>query len=185
MHTRARTLRMLGCLAAAMTGTSALLGWMDPASTAAYERPLADILADARVAVSSQSPPGAGAWQSIQVLAGPVASATLLAAAQNNAHSHFQIGLDGRISPTNAWFRQVDARDGRGAIRVEIVRPDRDGPMSRAQWDCVRALVTALRELPDYHQADLLVRLDSHWTDVYGLAADSPIHVGPIAVGHY
>jgi hypothetical protein len=177
---------MLGCLAAAMTGTSALLGWMDPSSTSAYERPLAEILSDARQAVSSRIGVRPSTWRSIEVLAGPVAgrSGTLLAASLQTGEFHFQIGLDGRILPTENWIDQGFVSGKPGSVRMEIVRIEREGPMTRAQWDCVRALVTVLRESPTYHAADLPVRLDPVWTDVYGLSPDAQIHVGPLAVDH-
>jgi len=175
---------MLGFLVAAMTGTSLLLGWMAPSTAPAAERALTTILEDARQAVVKGVVGGPRRWHGLEVTAGPVVSlsGTLLTASSQVGGFHFEVDLLGRIVPTEHWLRQKSLPEGSDSIRIQILRQGPDHPMSRAQWDCVRALVTALREMPPHQQTDFPVQLDATWADVYGLTRESTIHIGPLAV---
>ena len=52
--------------------------------------------------------------------------------------------------------------------------------MSRAQWDCVRALITALDEAIAPEGASLPVRLQEDWTHAYVVEPGGALTVAPL-----
>lgn len=167
-----------------MTGTSALLGWMDPTTPqAADTRTLHVVLEDARRAVADDITLVRGRWSGVAVLAGRVVEGPgryLAAKAPSTAAYHFEIDPAGHVRRTRDWVEQNVFPDDAGSIRVHILRHRADTPMSRAQWDSVRALVNALRECPASAGQGFPVRLDATWGGIYGLAPDRAIEIGPL-----
>lgn len=186
-------LKTLGCLAGAMTGTAVLLAWMDPSAPLTAETPPFEVLlSHARSLVTDNVVVLDDRWDDVEILAGPgrTASTSFLAAradargARRKGDHHFQVDLEGRASRTPRWSRQEGSSRRRRTVSIRVARADPDQPMSRAQWNSVRALVTALSEAagrtgladrPDQSRpAGLLtpaltVRLAEPWANVYGI----------------
>ena len=175
---------MLACLVGAMTLTSALLGWIDPSQPAAYLPPSFEtLLSSARLLVGENVRVEPDRWSEAEILAGPVAGAAapFLAATADKSSSHFLVDLDGRVVRTRRWSRQQAAGMRPGTIEIQIARRRTDQPMSRAQWYAVRALITALHEAVASQQPALPVRVQQAWAEVYDLAPDAMLELGPIS----
>ncbi len=183
MDRHRRMVRTIVCLVAAMSATSALLGWMDP-SPAVPLRPLTieTALHEAR-SIVAESPWIAGEpWERIEVLAGASSEAVpafLTATASRDRH-HFRVELDGRLSSTTNRHRCEPATDDACAVRVEIARPEERQVMSRAQWNSLRALITALYEAANRANPACPVTFDETWAKLYGLEPGATINVTPI-----
>ncbi len=183
MDRHGRMVRTIVCLVVAMSGTSALLGWMDP-SPAVSLRPLTieTALHEARSVVAASPWIVGEPWERIEVLAGEPTEAipAFLAATALRDHHHFRVELDGRLSRTTGRHRCEPAGDDACSVRVEIARPEERQAMSRAQWNSLRALITALHEAANRVDPAWLVTFDEAWAKVYGLEPGATIEVTPI-----
>ncbi|RME36764.1 MAG: hypothetical protein D6788_10905 [Planctomycetota bacterium] len=171
----------LGCLAAAMSGTSALLNWMDPSpDRPPVVRPFETVFREVRSQVGSVVAPSLRqGWQSIAVSAPADSSrGTLLSAVASAPDYHFRVDTDGHLIPTEAWRRQRRLADRPGVVRVVLDHEHPADPMTRAQWDCLRALALALAGGRVSASADgVPIRLFEPWATVYGLVPGEEVAV--------
>ena len=165
--------KTLACLAAAMTGTSALLGRINPVQTLPADpaRAASDSSDDlpnlARAVVQEAGTIRRGQWLAVEVLAGPAATsgATLLAARSESETYHFRVDARGRPSSTSAWLSQRVSSKHPTYVAIHVERRADAQRMSPAQWQSVRALVTAVSDAASRDGALLPVRLHSPWDD--------------------
>ena len=173
MDQHARMLKTLGCLAVAMTGTSGLLGWIDPSPPLPADALSSnEVVSLARAVAADGLTLREGRWDKIEIVSDPVSgvSAPFLTATTRRSTCHFVIDLEGRPSRTAKWTRQeAAARDPR-AISIRVARRAEDQPMSRTQWQCVRALASVLSEGTRAKENTLPVLLKEHWAETYALA---------------
>lgn len=167
MDTRTRMFRTLGCLVVAMTGSAAWLGWIDPSVPHVAEAPAFDVvLRYARSLVTDNVVIRNNRWHSVEIVAGPARAVrpAFLAATSSAAEHHFRVDLNGRASRTTRWSRQEASPGGTDRVRIQVARTKPGQPMSRAQWRCVQALITALSE-----GVVLSVHLGDEWAQTYGM----------------
>lgn len=155
----------MACLAAAMTCTTALLGWLDPSSQFAAivpdEQYLDKVAREARYVVADNVAIDADQWVEIE-LTTKVASASggrLLVATTDSTPWHFLIDHTGRLTRGARWRdqRPAEKMPGKVLIQVSVVRED--DSLAPAQWVGVRALVAGLNEALGTASAPLPVRL--------------------------
>lgn len=170
------------CLAGAMSVTTALLGWMVPAAPASAPS-LDTILRDARSAVSQGLTDNVGRWNTVAIV--PEQSigsrASFLIASSEQPDCHFHVDLEGHATPTLQWLRQGMVDEDANAVRIRVASRGQGLPMSRAQWQCLRALVDALRDATARDDAPLLVRIDGSWAETYGMEPGSLLEVEPLS----
>jgi hypothetical protein len=178
--------KTLACLAGAMMGTSALLGWIDPSPTA----PAAPISAEeviqlTRSLVTDGLTLRADQWQDIEIVADPPGGlpGQFLAASAESAEYHFHIGLDGVPRRAAQWTRQEGCDGQWRTVRVQVARRGVGQPMSRGQWLSVRALVSSLGQAVATNEAPLPVHLDREWAETYGFSPGSAVEVPPVSTG--
>jgi hypothetical protein len=156
---------------------------MDP-SPAVSLRPLTieTALHEARSVVAGNLWIAGEPWARIEVLAGASNEAmqTLLTATASRDQHHFRVELDGRLSSTTRGHCNEPTGDDACALRVEIARPEGRQAMSRAQWNSLRALITALHEAANRAEPAWPVTFDATWAKVYGLEPGATIEVTPI-----
>lgn len=162
MDHRTRMWKTLGCLAAAMSGTAALLGWMNPT------RPHSAVILGpdkivrlAQKAVSDGGVIRGDRWVDVEVAPAParIAQERMLAATGASSTWHFLVDRYGRPASSRDWRAQKPAPDAPGAVRVLVVRPDGEQAMSAAQWLCVRTLAAALNDPARSDETSLPIRL--------------------------
>ena len=164
--------KTLGCLVLAMTGTSTLLGWIDPSPPLTAETPsYGAVLRAARSLVTADVAASQVEWRKVEILAGGAApgSTTFLAATTDRPRSHFRVDLLGRITRTSRWARQQVFDDAPGTVRIEVAHRREGQAMGRAQWHGVQALVTAVDEAFESPGRGLGVHLQEEWAAVYDL----------------
>lgn len=218
MDPRTRMFKTLVCLVGSMTGTAALLAWMDPSAPLTAEAPPFEVLlGEARSLVTDDVVVLEDRWDDVEILAGPgrTASASFLTAradiggAPRNSEHHFHVDLKGRASRTPRWSRQEGSTDGKRTVSIRVMPADPDQPMSRVQWNSVRALITALSkatgrrvalrrsDLDDRQDQSrpaglstpaLTVRLEEPWARVYGLEPGTVLEIAgrpvePVSTG--
>ncbi len=174
---------MLVCLVGAMTGTSALLGWIDPSPAIRAEAPpLETVLRQARSLVTADVVIREAQWRKIEILAGPASagSAAYLTATAYHSTYHFHVDLEGRPTRASGWSYQHSFDEQPRAVRVQVACWKPHQPMSRAQWQSVRALIAELREAIATQGMDLPVCLEQEWAEVYGLEAGTSLQITPL-----
>lgn len=141
--------RTLGGLAAAMTSTAALLGYIDPSATL-QPRPLSQDemgrLADGLVADDVLLVPGR--WRTIDVVAtrAPIAAGTTLAATAGGDLAHFYIDAWGRPSRGPRWVNQSPVPRSPGVVRIDLALSESSPTPTVAQQQAVESLTAALVE---------------------------------------
>ena len=161
----------MACLALAMTGTSALLGWMAPSSPGAAGaapdgRHLAEIAGLARSAVVDDIVVPPGRWREIDVAAGTniETGGRLLAATADFPPWHFFVNRDGRPVRALSWREQRAPADSPHTVRIQVA-PAREGNISALiQRLSVQALIAALNEALSADQTPLPVTLPHAWS---------------------
>lgn len=169
MNQGTRLFKTLGCLVAAMTGTSALLGWIDPSPPIPASMPSFEVvLLEARSLVSEDFGDSNFEWGDVEIIAGPVTrgGTSFLAATSDHADYHYRIDLDGHPYRARNWPGRAVAGVSPRAARIQVARRGPREPMSRAQWIGVQALVAALHEVTG--RSSLPVRLGESWARIYG-----------------
>jgi len=177
-----RMLRTLGVLVVSMTGTAALLSWIDPSPAATGPTVSIEELVDAaRTAVTERTRPIRGRWAGVQLQAQPASTGAerLLTAQAAIEDVHFTVDENGRCISSELWHRQGFAPDGQPDIRVRIVQTANGEPMSTVQWIGVRALMGALDSVLG-NENDLAVSLEPTFGDVYGLEPGTVVQVQPL-----
>jgi len=176
-------LKTLGCLAGAMTLTSAMLGWIDRTPPTSLPQPSFDVaLRLARSLVTRDVDIRRELWGRVEILAGPAktASASLLTATASPAAYHFHVDLDGWPSRTRRWFHQEELAGHPRSVRIQVARRDESEAMSQAQWNSVRALVAALGGAVAAQGASLPVRLQTEWGQDYIVEPDRLQRTAPL-----
>ncbi len=171
----------LVCLAGAMSATTALLGWMVP--TAPASAPSLDtILRDARSAVGQGLTANDGRWNTVAIVPGQTVGprASFLIASAEQTDCHFHVDLEGHATPTSRWLRQGMVEEDVSAVRIRVASRGQGQPMSRAQWQCLRALVDAIRGATTHDDAPLPVRIDGSWAKTYVLEPGSLLELEPL-----
>ncbi|MFQ5461119.1 MAG: hypothetical protein ACE5E5_00665 [Phycisphaerae bacterium] len=183
----ARQTRMVATLVAlvvSMTGTSAVLSWLDPSLPAGFNcLPASDIVALAGEAVTQDVVVDPGRWHEIEVVPDrPHPRSTLLSAIANRppiapgdpsssesgqARSpwgeesdtwHFRIMPDGRPIRDVSWRDQKRIGEASNAVRIWLGTASSSGAsITSAQWLCLRALVAAINESTGSGNAPLTV----------------------------
>lgn len=165
-----------------MTGTSALLAWMDPSSPVPTETlPYDEVLRLANSIVADDEVIRSDKWRNIEILAGPVSgdSRAFLTAVAGRAECDFLVDLEGRPSRTTRWTQRQLSASPRQTVRIQVARWQEHRLMTRAQWRCVRALSVALQEVIGPQGSPLPVRLHEDWARAYGVDADTPLDLAP------
>lgn len=153
------------CLVLAMSGTSALLGWIDGqsrpsgATAAAFTLTPAQITGLVETVVAQTDKHRLAHWESVDIVSasGSRENLMLLAAEQTptrNDHpsrlqAHFRIDETGRPFATNAWIQQIPLERDPTAVSIEVVRTGDGQPMTPTQWQCVRSLISELSTLQE------------------------------------
>jgi hypothetical protein len=141
-------LKTLGCLAAAMTSTAALLHYLDPSSplrthtlTAGEVTALAHSLVTDAVDIKPEQ------WRDVEVVPGPTTTGagTLLTASPDPVACHFYVDQAGRPSRARGWSRQTPPYDAPHTVRIRVAREAGiEAFPTPLQWFTVRSLVDAL-----------------------------------------
>ncbi len=151
MEQRTRMFKTLACLVFAMTGTGALLGWMNPS----HERitpslRLDDVVWAAQSAVHNGVTMIPDRWQQVTVSMGEgfgaPANGRPLTATGVPEDAHFYVDSAGRPVPTRNWRRQDSFAAGPGTIRIWVAHSTPGGPIAKIQWLCAKALIAAINE---------------------------------------
>ena len=179
---RTRMFKSIMCLVAAMTGTSVLLGWIDPAPS-----PTIPVLSAAQIrglavkAVSDADFVRHDQWRSVEVLAVSAipARSRRLAAATTRTDHHFRVDVNGRPSSTHAWIRQLASATPPTAVAIQVVRRGQNQPMTPPQWNCVRELIIELSDRLGSDNPQLPVRLHDDWADAYSVIPETALHLTP------
>lgn len=163
-----------------MTGTSALLGWIDPSPPIPASMPSFDvILCEARSLVSVDLGDSGSEWGNVEIVAGPVTrgATSFLAATHDRADYHYRVDLDGHPYRARNWPGPAAAGVSSSAARIQVARHGLREPMSRAQWIGVQALVVALHEVTG--SSSLPVRLGESWARIYGFDPQAVLDMTP------
>jgi len=174
--------RTLGCLAGAMTGTTALLAWMDPSPPIPMETlPFDEVLRLAHSVVADDVVIRRDKWRNIEILAGPVSgdSPPFLTAVAGPAKYDFLVDFEGRPSRTARWTQRQLSADRRHTVTIQVARWQEHQLMTRAQWRCVRALTAALQEVIVPQGTPLPVYLHEEWARIYGDEAGMLLDLSP------
>lgn len=185
MDQQTRMFKTLGCLVGAMTGTAALLGWIDPSEPLLPEAPSFDaVLRDAQSLVADGVALHKDRWHAVKILAGPAGSdsPTFLAATADRSACHFLIDDAGRTSRTARWLRQEASQSDPGTVRIQVARGgETRQAMTRTQWRCLQALIAAVRNVVATESDALPVRLHEEWAKAYGLEPGATLAIPPTA----
>jgi hypothetical protein len=179
-------LKVLGTLASAMVVTSLLLSWLEPTVPSASSRPSAEELASSSaLAVHEPSVLERNRWRAIEIVPGPASSLTAarLSAIPDSTESHFVVDDHGRVAGLRRWRDQLAPSDAPHAVRIQVSRVDRDGPMTESQWLAVRSLVAALHEEIAPAADPLPVSIEDGWARQHGLAEGAVLHITPDNAG--
>lgn len=118
-----------------MTGTAALLGWIDPTNGLLSGSPAADeIMVQAKEAVSANVQVDPRRWTRIEIISQPaVDSRALTATTSSVPDSHFMVDSAGRIARGDAWVEQLHAVSAPGVVRVILEQADASVGVAPAQ----------------------------------------------------
>lgn len=183
MPERTRSFKVVTSLVVTMSATSALVSWLD--TSVPVDPPTQtpeQVLTDARALVSSHDLSTYVPWQRVDILSDALrGSGAPMLAALPGADSHFQVGLDGRISRTSKWVHQEPAGAAPSAIQITVKQRNAHAFMTRVQWQGLRALITAIHEEFLVSRSTVPVHWDGEWADTYGLENDEDWEINPIS----
>ena len=165
-----------------MTGTSALLAWMDPSTPVpAATLPFDEVLRLAHSVVADDVMIRSDTWRNIEIHAGSPAgdSRAFLTAVAGPAKYDFLVDFEGRPSRTTRWAQQQLSADRRQTITIQVARRQEHQLMTRAQWRCIWALTAALQEHIVPQGTSLPIYLHDEWARVYDVEADKPLNITP------
>ena len=180
-----RMWKTLGCLVAAMTGTSVFLGWMNPSRRLVGNEPSPnEIHRLARMVIGLDSGIAfhQGRWDDIEVVMapGPITARSMLAAGKASATYHFQVDRRGRPIRSQRWREQAAVNGLPHTILIQVAPSHEARTLSPAQLLCVRALIATLHEALAPGGSSLPVRLPAEWNgsvDIERTAAELPSSV--------
>jgi len=162
--------KTLGCLVAAMSGTAALLGWMDP-SASRYTFPMLpnEIVQLARSRVMDGIVIHEEQWLDVEVSTAPerILGSSMLAAPTGSAGWHFCIDRNGYLYRGAAWLDQRVAAWAPGTVRILVLEPDDGQIVSSAQLFCAQALVSALNAALGARDTLLPIRLQQELAQAF------------------
>lgn len=147
--------RALGGVSVAMTGTAAVLAWMDP-SIPSLEAELSpvELARWADTVVAEEVELIGGLWREIEVVAEDAPAARgMLAAGSTDPAAHFHVDSLGRLTRTAVWEEQTPAVGDNYSIRILVSLPRETRRLSARQWSGVQALLRSLDStgvLPTY-----------------------------------
>ncbi len=176
-----RVIKTLVCLVGAMTGTTTLLGWMNPSqSFPPEELTSGDLIHVARSVVDDDVRIDAGLWEEVEVLTSidPGAMGPFLAAHADRGDYHFYIDGNGRPVRTGRWRRQQPSPLRPNAIRIEVASRGDSLLLTSAQLRCLRAIVAVLSESLGYAGAELPVRWGQDGRKDHGLDRAAFVRIG-------
>jgi len=155
----------MACLAAAMTCTTALLGWLDPSAriTAIVpdEQYLDDVAREAQYVVADNVAIDADRWVEIELTTkeASVSGGRLLVATTDSTPWHFLVDHNGRLTRGARWRDQRPAEKMPGKVLIQVSVFRENDPLAPSQWVGVRALVAGLNEALGTASTPLPVRL--------------------------
>lgn len=169
MDQRTRMWKTLGYLVAAMSGTVAMLDWMDPVRPPLVAQiPLDEVLQLAHRAVTSDVVIRRDRWADVDVVPARTIQGRMLAATSAGPAWHFLVDTDGHPAPGGRWRAQEAVADAPGTVRILVAGAGGDLPMTAQQLTCVRALVMALSDVAGSGKTSLPVHLDESFAEFYG-----------------
>jgi hypothetical protein len=178
MIDRVRMAKTLGGLAGSMMLGAALLSWMEPAYAPDLDhRRTAELLETIRHAVTETPPSSWSAWQTIEVAAAATPGRLLLASPGQHPY-HFLVDEGGSCTRTDHWSAQRPIHDARDTIRIGVVQPRAQEPMSGPQAWVVASLIETLSTVGG-QPSTMPVRLDGTWSQVYGLDPEAVFELRP------
>jgi hypothetical protein len=177
-----RVWKTLACLVAAMTCTSAFLGWLDPSRHLLSDAlPEQEIVRLARSAVLDDVVIRGDQWREVEIAASAGTSARpMLSAVADRSDVHFFVGADGRAMRADRWRAQRGLAGAPRTVRVGVFCRVEGEPMTAGQWLCVRELLTALNEVVTPSGYDLPVRLGKGWEAAYGVEHGSGLQLSAV-----
>ena len=142
--------KTLLALVVSMTGTTALLGWIDPsAGIAEQASTIDDVIPAAREVVASGLDARHASWTAIEIAVTPSVGdpGVWLAASSGPRDHHFSIDHAGRIMSTEAWRTQARAADKGTSLVVHLLAVEPGAGPTEAQIAATRALVGVLDDM--------------------------------------
>ena len=173
-----QVVKTLACLVGAMTGTTTLLGWIDPSHLVPPE-----VLAPGELVLLARSVVGdpgridVDQWDEVEVStgAGPTRMGRLLATRADPAHYHFYIDTAGRPVHTSRWQEQEAAWPGSKAVRIEVANRGAGLPWNAAQMRCVQVVVSVLNEALGAHETGIPVRWGNSGNGLFHREGEAPV----------
>lgn len=142
-----RLIKTLTGLAVAMMSTTALLGWINPASSLPASHQSLETLRDiARFAVLDGVDRISDRWNEVALRPAPAGPGNLLAATTSPADPHFHVDAEGHAAQTHRWRRQLGDRVAPRTISIEIQPTNAGERLSTAQTATVHAIMDAVGE---------------------------------------
>ena len=163
----------MSCLVLAMTGTSAMLGWMAPTPTRGQTAPdrqyVDQLIRLARSAVTDDVVVLPGRWHKIDVMADPQADpdGRLLAAKAGSAPWHFYVDRDGRAARASSWREQRAPSGFPHTVRIQVATAREGSAATLVQWLGVRALIATLNETVSVDRTALPVTFPHTWDRIH------------------
>jgi len=137
----------LAILAGAMTGTSALLAWMDPTPPPAGSMSEGQSPDSVHTLIAADVPLQWDQWDQIEVAPSQSAGrGPMMLAARASEACHFRIDESGRPSRCDPWRRQATIPGQPGVIRIKTAQPS-DIRITEAQRACLINLIESLKDL--------------------------------------
>lgn len=156
-----RVVKTLACLVGAMTGTTTLLGWIDPSHPVPSEvLAPGDLVLLARSVVGDPGRIDVDQWEEVEVTTAtsPTKAGRLLAARSGPIPYHFHIDAAGRPVHTSRWQEQQAVWPGSKVVRIEVANRGAGLPWNEAQMRCVQVVVSVLNEVLGGSETGLPVR---------------------------
>lgn len=177
MDQRTRMWKTLGCLVVAMSGTVAMLDWMDPVRPPLTPQiPLNELFQLAHRAVTSDVVIRRDRWADVDVVPARTLQGRMLTATSAGPAWHFLVDADGYPASGGRWRAQEAVADAPGTVRILVAGGSGDLPMTAQQLTCVRALIMALSDVAGSGETSLPVHLHESFAELYGPTLVTDLH---------
>ncbi len=105
-------------------------------------------------------------WLEVEVAAAPdgIFGSAMLAATSHSSDWHFSVDRNGIPTRGDAWSNQRVAAQSPGSVRILVMELEDGGTMSKAQWFCIQALVTAINDALGLEEVSLPISLQQGLT---------------------